>query len=113
MSDVAKRYPARTSAPTWLNAAGVLFLVFGIIAGFVIGGTSFGGDVYSSEATWTGWAFFACGFACFVLFAGMSAVVARLTDIRTLLAEEAEPEQQEPPKSIKPEDFARAMHPLG
>lgn len=86
MSDVSKRYPARTSAPTWLNAAAVLFLAFGIIAGIAIGSTSFGGDFYSSQATWYGWAFFAFGFAGFVFFAGMAAVIGRLTDVRYLLA---------------------------
>lgn len=85
-----KRYAPSTSAQTWLNAAAVLFLVFGVIAGFAIGSTSFGGDFYSSQATWTGWAFFAGGVAGFVLFAGMGAVVGRLTDIRYLAALQVE-----------------------
>jgi len=95
MSDVSKRYPARTSAPTWLNAAAVLFLAFGIIAGIAIGSTRFGGDFYSSQATWYGWALFAFGFAGFVFFAGMAAVVGRLTDMRYLLALQTQDELTE------------------
>lgn len=95
MSDEAKRYPARTSAPAWLNAAAVLFLAFGIVAGIAIGSTSFGGDFYSSQATWYGWAFFAFGFACFVFFASVAAVVGRLTDIRYLLALQTQDELSE------------------
>lgn len=87
---LAGRYPRSSNAPTWLNLAAILFLVFGIIAGLVFGQTTFGGDFYSSQATWTGWAFFAGGFGGFVFFAGMGAVVGRLTDIRYLAALQVE-----------------------
>jgi len=106
MSNVSERYPERTSATTWLNSAAVLLLVFGIIAGLAIGTTSFGGDFYSSQATWYGWAFFAFGFAGFAFLSGLAAVVGRLTDIRYLLALKAQNNPVEieelPSKSARP-----------
>jgi hypothetical protein len=85
-----KGFKRTSSATTWLNAAAVLFLVFGVIAGPAIGSQQFGGDVYSAQATWFGWAIFAFGFACFVLFASIAAVVARLTSIGYLLSLQVE-----------------------
>lgn len=111
---LAERYPRSSSAPTWLNLAAILFLVFGIIAGLVFGQTTFGGDFYSSQATWTGWAFFAGGFGGFVFFAGMGAVVGRLTDIRYLAALQVEDKLDamraaaaDPAKGARPSSSAR------
>lgn len=102
-----KRFPDNSRGRTLLYVVGTLCLVIGTFAAIGVGG---GGGEYSDAAGWTvfGWAVTA-----FVLCLTFGAILGTLVDIRTLLAEEAEPEQQEPPKRVTPEESARAMHPLG
>lgn len=103
MSD-PKRIPDNSRGRTLLYVVGTLCLVIGTFAAIGIGA---GGGEYSDAAGWTvfGWAVTA-----FVLCLTFGAILGTLVDIRTLLAEEAEPEQPEP--RATPEESARAMHPL-
>lgn len=62
-------------------------LVIGTFAALGIG---------SDDSAVVGWAVFGWAVTTFVLCLTFGAILGTLVDIRTLLAEEAEPEQQEP-----------------
>ena len=85
-----KRIPDNSRGRTLLYSIGTLALVIGTFAAIGIGS---GGGEYSNVAAWAvfGWAVTA-----FVSCLTFGAILGTLVDIRTLLAEEAEPEQQEP-----------------
>lgn len=99
-----KRIPDNSRGRILLYVVGTLCLVIGTFAALGIG---------SDDSAVVGWAVFGWAVTTFVLCLTFGAILGTLVDIRTLLAEEAEPERQEPPKRITPEESARAMHPLG
>lgn len=103
----SKSIPDNSRGRTLLYFVGTLCLVIGTFAALGIGS---GGGEFSSVA---GWAVFGWAVTAFVSCLTFGAILGTLVDIRTLLADGAEPERQEPTKRITPEESAQAAHPLG
>ena len=103
MSSLPRRYPQRTSAPTWLYMLACLSLVGGILAGAGVG----------TENGPEGWAIFASGLAGFVVCGFFGAVVLRLTDIRYLLALQTQDELAEPDEAAARPALGQAQTTFG
>jgi len=84
-----KRITDNSRGRTLLYTVGTLCLVIGTFAALGIGS---GGGEFSGVA---GWAVFGWAVTAFISCLTFGAILGTLVDIRTLLAEEAEPEQQE------------------